>query len=158
VRVELFQSGRTLHATSAPEWVKVDISDSAFYWNVARFVLVLLCALISGAFAVRWASKRIPAESTPRRFVQAMTVAGGAVGTLLGAVIGAVGGSDIGGAVLAIPFHFWLGVPEQVAWFIGMLLFTVAAAGLSALLGASAGYSVGHYLGFGVQWVQRRLR
>lgn len=127
-------------------------------WNRASLVLTLICALIAGVLALRWAARRVPAESTPRRFVQALTVAGGVVGLIPGLFVGTLGGGDIGGAFVAIPFQFWLGLPDRLSWFIGMLLFMAGAVVLLALLGAAAGYSVGHYLGLGVQYAQSKLR
>lgn len=126
-------------------------------WNAARLALALLCAFIAGALVLRWAVKQVPLHGSTRRFVQSLTVAGGVVGLIPGMLLGMIGGADIGGAFMAIPFQFGLGLPNQLSWFIGMVLFMVCMTALLALLGAVAGTCVGYGLWRGVQFAQNKL-
>lgn len=126
-------------------------------WNAARLALALLCAFIAGALVLRWAAKQVPLHGSKRRFVQSLTVAGGVAGLIPGMLLGMIGGADIGGAFMAIPFQFWLGLPNQLAWFIGLVLFMVCMTTLLALLGSVAGTCVGYGLWRGVQFAQNRL-
>lgn len=116
-------------------------------WAHSGIVFSLFCALTGAFFCMRWAVRNVPDESKPRRVVQAFTIAGGIVGLAPGLVVGVLGGGDIGGAFVAIPFYFWLDLPQPVAGVIGMALFMTGAVALLTLLGAAAGYSTGHFLG-----------
>ena len=126
-------------------------------WAHAGLVFSLCCALAGAFFCMRWAARNVPEESKPRRLVQAFTIAGAIVGLVPGLVVGVLGGGDIGGAFVAIPFYFWLQLPQPVAGAIGMTLFMTGAVALLTLLGAAAGYSIGHFLGNAFLFVKKSV-
>lgn len=76
-------------------------------------LLALVVSITSAGFALRWAVRNVPTDSSPRRLVQAFTIAGGIGGLVPGLVVGTLGGGDIGGAFMAIPFQFWLRLPRN---------------------------------------------
>ena len=127
-------------------------------WNHASLLLSLGCALALAFFLVRWAVRNIPPESEPRRLAQVATIVGGLIGLVPGIVFGLIGGGDIGGAFMAIPFQFLLRMPPHVAGVIGLFLFLNLTVAVLTALGATAGYSLGHFLGYGARAARSLLR